>query len=52
MAQVRKFDAIFAVLDEGNKDNPILLGTAFAIGQGVFATAGHVADALKVKPQH
>lgn len=43
MPLVKKFDSIFAVVDESRKENPILLGTAFAIGGGVFATAGHVA---------
>lgn len=33
-------------MDETNLENPILIGTAFPVGRGVFVTAGHVVEAL------
>lgn len=47
MPKATKFETVFAVMDESNKEKPVLLGTAFAIKGGAFATAGHIADALK-----
>lgn len=47
MLKVPWYESVYAVLDETVKTNPILLGTAFSIGKGAFATAGHVVEALK-----
>ena len=47
MPTINVFDSIFAVLDESNKKAPNLIGTAFPIGKGVFATAGHVVKAIQ-----
>ncbi len=48
VSKVSLFEAVFAVTDEPTVESSLLLGTAFAIGQGAFATAGHVAEALAV----
>jgi len=47
MYQVSKFDSILAVTDEISGKNSKLLGTAFSLGKGVFATAGHVVESLQ-----
>ena len=47
MTKIRKFDIIFAVMDETIKKSPRLIGTAFSLGKGVFATAGHVASEIE-----
>ena len=45
--QTSIFDNVFAVTDEPNYRQAILLGTAFNLGKGIFATAGHVAETLQ-----
>ena len=47
MPNISIFETIFAVLDETKRESPQLLGTAFSVGNGVFATAGHVVENLQ-----
>lgn len=47
MPQTTIFDSVVAVTDEPDETSARLLGTAFYVGQGVFATAGHVVEAVR-----
>lgn len=45
--QISTFDTILAVTDEPDRSTANLLGTAFVLGQGALATAGHVVEAIE-----